>query len=74
MGMVAALDLSSRETIAAALRETVLAFGGVDIVINTAAIYPTADPSSHPRRRSGRGRCTSTSRATTCWPRKRRTS
>ena len=45
MGMVAALDLSSRETIAAALRETVLAFGGLDIVINTAAIYPTADPS-----------------------------
>jgi len=45
MGMVAALDLSSRGTIAAALRETVLAFGGVDIVINTAAIYPTADPS-----------------------------
>jgi NAD(P)-dependent dehydrogenase (short-subunit alcohol dehydrogenase family) len=47
MGMVAALDLSSRETIAAALRATVLAFGGVDIVINTAAIYPTADPSVH---------------------------
>jgi rhamnose utilization protein RhaD (predicted bifunctional aldolase and dehydrogenase)/NAD(P)-dependent dehydrogenase (short-subunit alcohol dehydrogenase family) len=46
MGMVAALDLSSRETIAAALRETILAFGGVDIVINTAAIYPTPDPST----------------------------
>jgi NAD(P)-dependent dehydrogenase (short-subunit alcohol dehydrogenase family) len=46
MGMVAALDLSSRQTIAAALRETILAFGGVDIVINTAAIYPTPDPSA----------------------------
>jgi rhamnose utilization protein RhaD (predicted bifunctional aldolase and dehydrogenase)/NAD(P)-dependent dehydrogenase (short-subunit alcohol dehydrogenase family) len=46
MGMVAALDLSSRESIAAALRQTTLAFGGVDIVINTAAIYPTPDRSA----------------------------
>jgi NAD(P)-dependent dehydrogenase (short-subunit alcohol dehydrogenase family) len=38
MGMAAALDLSSRDSIAAALRATILAFGGVDIVINTAAI------------------------------------
>jgi NAD(P)-dependent dehydrogenase (short-subunit alcohol dehydrogenase family) len=42
---VASLDLSSRETIASAVRQAVLAFGGVDIVINTAAIYPTPDPS-----------------------------
>jgi rhamnose utilization protein RhaD (predicted bifunctional aldolase and dehydrogenase)/NAD(P)-dependent dehydrogenase (short-subunit alcohol dehydrogenase family) len=46
MGMAAAIDLSSRESIATALRATILAFGGVDIVINTAAIYPTPDPSS----------------------------
>jgi rhamnose utilization protein RhaD (predicted bifunctional aldolase and dehydrogenase)/NAD(P)-dependent dehydrogenase (short-subunit alcohol dehydrogenase family) len=45
-GMSAALDLSSRASIAAALRATILAFGGVDIVINTAAIYPTPDPST----------------------------
>ena len=45
MGMVVSLDLSSRETIASALRLASLAFGGVDIVINTAAIYPTPDPS-----------------------------
>ena len=45
MGMVVGLDLSSRETIASALRHASLAFGGVDIVINTAAIYPTPDPS-----------------------------
>jgi NAD(P)-dependent dehydrogenase (short-subunit alcohol dehydrogenase family) len=45
-GIVAALDLGSRETIAGALRQAVLAFGGVDIVINTAAIYPTPDPST----------------------------
>src|SRR3984893_12083257 len=44
MGMVSALDLSSRETIAAAIRAAILAFGGVDVVINTAAIYPTPDP------------------------------
>jgi rhamnose utilization protein RhaD (predicted bifunctional aldolase and dehydrogenase)/NAD(P)-dependent dehydrogenase (short-subunit alcohol dehydrogenase family) len=46
MGMAATLDLSSRDSIAAALCATILAFGGVDIVINTAAIYPTPDPSA----------------------------
>jgi len=45
MGMAAPVNLASRETIAAALRRSILAFGGVDIVINTAAIYPTPDPS-----------------------------
>jgi rhamnose utilization protein RhaD (predicted bifunctional aldolase and dehydrogenase)/NAD(P)-dependent dehydrogenase (short-subunit alcohol dehydrogenase family) len=46
MGMAAAVDLSSRESIAAALRQTTLAFGGVDVIVNTAAIYPTPDPSA----------------------------
>jgi rhamnose utilization protein RhaD (predicted bifunctional aldolase and dehydrogenase)/NAD(P)-dependent dehydrogenase (short-subunit alcohol dehydrogenase family) len=46
LGMAAALDLSSRESIAAAVRATTLAFGGVDVVINTAAIYPTPDAST----------------------------
>jgi rhamnose utilization protein RhaD (predicted bifunctional aldolase and dehydrogenase)/NAD(P)-dependent dehydrogenase (short-subunit alcohol dehydrogenase family) len=41
----ATLDLTSRETIAAAVRAAVLQFGGFDVVINTAAIYPTPDPS-----------------------------
>jgi rhamnose utilization protein RhaD (predicted bifunctional aldolase and dehydrogenase)/NAD(P)-dependent dehydrogenase (short-subunit alcohol dehydrogenase family) len=45
MGMAACLDLSSRDSIVGALRQMILAFGGVDIVINTAAIYPTPDPS-----------------------------
>jgi NAD(P)-dependent dehydrogenase (short-subunit alcohol dehydrogenase family) len=45
LAMAAPVDLSSRGSIAAALRRTILAFGGVDIVINTAAIYPTPDPS-----------------------------
>ena len=42
----AALDLTSRETIASAVRGAVLQFGGFDAVINTAAVYPTPDPSA----------------------------
>ena len=42
----AALDLTSRETIAAAVRAAVLQFGGFDSVINTAAIFPTPDPAT----------------------------
>jgi len=38
------LDLASLDGITPAIRRTVLAFGGVDIVINTAAIYPTPEP------------------------------
>jgi rhamnose utilization protein RhaD (predicted bifunctional aldolase and dehydrogenase)/NAD(P)-dependent dehydrogenase (short-subunit alcohol dehydrogenase family) len=41
-----ALDLTSRDTIAAAVRRTVLQFGGFDVLVNTAAIYPTPDPST----------------------------
>jgi NAD(P)-dependent dehydrogenase (short-subunit alcohol dehydrogenase family) len=44
----AALDLTSRDTIAAAVRAAVLQFGGFDSVINTAAIFPTPDPSTPP--------------------------
>ena len=43
-GMATPLDLSVRESITAALRATVLEFGGVDIIVNTAAIYPTPEP------------------------------
>jgi rhamnose utilization protein RhaD (predicted bifunctional aldolase and dehydrogenase)/NAD(P)-dependent dehydrogenase (short-subunit alcohol dehydrogenase family) len=42
----AALDLTKRETIAAAVRKTVRQFGGLDIVVNTAAIYPTPELST----------------------------
>ena len=45
MVQAATLDLTARDTIAAAIRAAVLQFGGIDIVINTAAIYPTPDPS-----------------------------
>ena len=41
----AALDLTSRPTIESALRGAVRQFGGFDSVVNTAAIYPTPDPS-----------------------------
>ena len=44
-GMASAVDLASPDSVAAAFRATVLQFGGVDVVINTAAIYPTAAPS-----------------------------
>jgi rhamnose utilization protein RhaD (predicted bifunctional aldolase and dehydrogenase)/NAD(P)-dependent dehydrogenase (short-subunit alcohol dehydrogenase family) len=39
-----AADLSSSESLAEAVRFTVSKFGGVDIVINTAAIYPVPGP------------------------------
>jgi rhamnose utilization protein RhaD (predicted bifunctional aldolase and dehydrogenase)/NAD(P)-dependent dehydrogenase (short-subunit alcohol dehydrogenase family) len=44
----AALDLTSRATIDAALRATVLHFGGFDSVVNTAAIFPTPKPGTPP--------------------------
>ncbi|MGH9310870.1 MAG: bifunctional rhamnulose-1-phosphate aldolase/short-chain dehydrogenase, partial [Vicinamibacterales bacterium] len=42
--MGVALDLSSRASIAAAVDATVLRFGGLDAVVNTAAIFPTPAP------------------------------
>ena len=41
----AVLDLTSRETIAAAIRAAVLHFGGFDSVVNTGAVFPTPDSS-----------------------------
>lgn len=37
-----AIDIREREVIRETLRETVSAFGGVDIVVNTAAIFPSS--------------------------------
>jgi rhamnose utilization protein RhaD (predicted bifunctional aldolase and dehydrogenase)/NAD(P)-dependent dehydrogenase (short-subunit alcohol dehydrogenase family) len=45
MVMTVSMDLTARETMAAGLRATVLQFGGFDCVVNTAAWYPTPDPS-----------------------------
>ena len=58
------LNLTSRESIAAALRAAVLQFGGFDIVINTGAIFPIADTPRGFLRICGRARCTSTCRRT----------
>jgi rhamnose utilization protein RhaD (predicted bifunctional aldolase and dehydrogenase)/NAD(P)-dependent dehydrogenase (short-subunit alcohol dehydrogenase family) len=41
------INLASRESIQAAIREVVRQFGGLDVVINTAAVYPTP-PSGTP--------------------------
>jgi NAD(P)-dependent dehydrogenase (short-subunit alcohol dehydrogenase family) len=48
MVMACALDLSSRESIHDALSAITRRFGGLDCVINTAAIYPTPDSSTPP--------------------------
>ena len=45
MVMSASMDLTSRDSLAAGLRTAVLHFGGFDCVINTAALFPTPDPS-----------------------------
>jgi NAD(P)-dependent dehydrogenase (short-subunit alcohol dehydrogenase family) len=42
--LAAAVNLESRHSIRAAISTAVLTFGGLDIVINTAAIYPTPAP------------------------------
>jgi rhamnose utilization protein RhaD (predicted bifunctional aldolase and dehydrogenase)/NAD(P)-dependent dehydrogenase (short-subunit alcohol dehydrogenase family) len=48
MVMATALDLTSRDSMAAALRAAVNRFGGIDVVVNTAAIYPTPAPGTPP--------------------------
>jgi NAD(P)-dependent dehydrogenase (short-subunit alcohol dehydrogenase family) len=37
------VDLSSSESLAKAVRHTILEFGGIDLIVNTAAIYPVAN-------------------------------
>lgn len=44
MVMPIQLDITSRESISKAFRAVVLRFGGIDGVINTAAIFPVAGP------------------------------
>jgi rhamnose utilization protein RhaD (predicted bifunctional aldolase and dehydrogenase)/NAD(P)-dependent dehydrogenase (short-subunit alcohol dehydrogenase family) len=48
MVMSAALDLTSRDSLASAFRATVERFGGIDVIVNTAAIYPTPVPGTPP--------------------------
>ena len=45
MVMSAPMDLTARDTMAAGLRAAVLQYGGFDCIINTAAWFPTPDPS-----------------------------
>jgi rhamnose utilization protein RhaD (predicted bifunctional aldolase and dehydrogenase)/NAD(P)-dependent dehydrogenase (short-subunit alcohol dehydrogenase family) len=40
------LDLTAKETMTKAVREAVLRFGGLDVIVNTAAIFPTPDASA----------------------------
>ena len=51
--MGVALDLTSRDSIAAAFRATIMRFGGIDAVINTAAIFPTPAPGTPPEQTWG---------------------
>ncbi len=44
MVMSVALDLTSRDSMVAAFRQVIDRFGGIDVVVNTAAIYPTPAP------------------------------
>lgn len=46
MVMACEINLASRDSMKAALRATTLRFGGLDSVVNTAAVYPTGDGSS----------------------------
>jgi rhamnose utilization protein RhaD (predicted bifunctional aldolase and dehydrogenase)/NAD(P)-dependent dehydrogenase (short-subunit alcohol dehydrogenase family) len=51
MGMP--IDLTSRGSITAALRAAVMRFGGIDVVVNTAAIFPTPAPGTPPEQTWG---------------------
>ena len=50
------VDLSSAESLASAAAFTVLHFGGIDGIVNTAAIYPVADASGRLTDANGRRR------------------
>ncbi|HXW04470.1 MAG TPA: bifunctional rhamnulose-1-phosphate aldolase/short-chain dehydrogenase [Vicinamibacterales bacterium] len=44
MVLAVEMDLTSRGSLESALRATIMRFGGLDAVVNTAAIYPTPKP------------------------------
>jgi rhamnose utilization protein RhaD (predicted bifunctional aldolase and dehydrogenase)/NAD(P)-dependent dehydrogenase (short-subunit alcohol dehydrogenase family) len=48
MVLATAMDLTSRESMASAFRATIARFGGIDAIVNTAAIYPTPPPGTPP--------------------------
>ena len=57
MTLGCALDLTSRQSVRSALRAAILKFGGVDAIINTAAVYPTPAPGTPPEDVPGRRPC-----------------
>ena len=48
MVMGVALDLTLRESMSTAFRSVVARFGGIDAIVNTAAIFPTPPPGAPP--------------------------
>ncbi len=48
------VDITNRESIADALKTTASAFGGVDILVNTAALFPATPDPRYPRPALGR--------------------
>jgi NAD(P)-dependent dehydrogenase (short-subunit alcohol dehydrogenase family) len=48
MVMALEVDLASRESMRSAFRAITLHFGGIDVVVNTGAVYPTPDASTAP--------------------------
>lgn len=42
MAVAVAVDIRSRDSIRAAMREAVASFGGIDILVNTAALFPSS--------------------------------
>ncbi len=42
IAVAVAVDIRSRDSIRAAMRETVASFGGIDILVNTAALFPSS--------------------------------
>ena len=46
--LTSAIDIRSREAIAKSIRATIAAFGGLDILINTAALFPSSPASVVP--------------------------
>jgi rhamnose utilization protein RhaD (predicted bifunctional aldolase and dehydrogenase)/NAD(P)-dependent dehydrogenase (short-subunit alcohol dehydrogenase family) len=54
MVMSVPFDLTSRDSMAAAFRQVIDRFGGIDVLVNTAAIYPTPPPGTKPEETWGK--------------------
>jgi NAD(P)-dependent dehydrogenase (short-subunit alcohol dehydrogenase family) len=54
MVMSVPFDLTSRDSMAAAFRQVIDRFGGIDVLVNTAAIYPTPPAGTRPEETWGK--------------------